>query len=309
MTPEPSIAAEPASLGIAVGRSVTAVIDQRYAESNAARYGISGEHFRQIVTAVAAKYAADSAESEQIELIAKLRIEELVLARACSAGNEKAWEAFLLRFRASLYEAAYRIAGNDATGREIADELYAELYGIPNRDGRRISKLDYYMGRGSLEGWLRTVLSQHHIDRCRSYSKNVSLEEQIEAGASFPANAETSIAEPDCRLAAALQESLDELNAEDRFVLASYFLDQRRLADLARQFHVHESTMSRRLDRITAHLRKRIVKRLRAAGLSARQCDELLQELDVRDLNLDVAQKLRQETPLPAFYNKDGSAT
>jgi RNA polymerase sigma-70 factor (ECF subfamily) len=305
MTSEPSIAAEPHVLGSAVAK----VMDLRYAESGAHRYGIPREHFRQIVTAVVAKYAADSAESEQIELVSKLKIEELILARACSAGNEKAWEAFLLRFRASLHEAAYRIAGNDATGREIADELYAELYGIPNRDGRRVSKLDYYMGRGSLEGWLRTVLSQHYIDRCRSYAKSVSLEEQVEAGASFPATAEASTDEPDSRLAIALRESLDELSSEERFVLASYYLDQQTLAQLARQLRVHESTMSRRLDRITAHLRKRTVKRLRAAGLSARLCDELMQELDVRDLNLDVAQKLRQESALPAFYNKDGSAS
>jgi RNA polymerase sigma-70 factor (ECF subfamily) len=153
------------------------------------------------------------------------------------------------------------------------------------------------------------VLSQHYIDRCRSYSKNVSLEEQVEAGASFPAAPEPSTTEPDPRLAVALEESLNELSPEDRFILASYYLDQQTLAQLARQLHVHESTMSRRLDRITTHLQKHTVKQLRTAGLSARQCDELMQEVDVRDLNLDVARKLRQESPLPAFYNKDGSAS
>src|ERR1700733_13131320 len=45
--------------------------------------------------------------------------------------------------------------------------------------------LDYYMGRGSLEGWLRTVLSQQYVNRYRSQSKEVSLDEQVEAGVSF----------------------------------------------------------------------------------------------------------------------------
>ena len=201
------------------------------------------------------------------------------------------------------------MAKNEATGREIADELYAELYGLPNRDGSRVSKLDYYMGRGSLEGWLRTVLSQHYVDRCRSYSKNVSLEEQLEAGVSFPAPLAAADPQPDPRLAAALEQSLDELCSEDRFLLASYYLDRCTLAQLARQLHVHESTMSRRLDRITAHLRKRVLKRLRATGLSTRQCDEFMQDLDVRDLDVDVAAKLRQENPPAAFYKKGGSAT
>jgi hypothetical protein len=34
-----------------------------------------------------------------------------------------------------------------------------------------------------------------------------------------------------------------------------------------------------------------------------------MQELDVRDLDLNLSAKLRQETPVPAFYNKDGSAS
>ena len=184
--------AAPPSLGAAVVKAISA----RFPDSGASRYGISPEQFQQFVTAVVTKYAATAPQSDQLQLLEKLRIEELVLARACSAGNETAWDAFLTRFRASLYESAYRIAGNDATGRELADELYADLYGIPNPTGRRVSKLDYYMGRGSLEGWLRTVLAQHHIDRCRAYAKIVSLEEQVEAGASFPAPAEPSMPRP-----------------------------------------------------------------------------------------------------------------
>lgn len=309
MITEPSIAAEFPAPGSAVSKALSKVIGRRYGESGAARYGISSEQFVELVAAVVARYAAAAPESDQLELIAQLKVEDMVLARACSAGNDAAWETFLLRFRSSLYDSAYRMAKNEATGREIADDLYAELYGLPNRDGSRVSKLDYYMGRGSLEGWLRTVLSQHFIDRCRSYSKNISLEEQLEAGVSFPAPIVAADPQPDPRLAAALEQSLDELSSEDRFLLASYYLDRCTLAQLARQLHVHESTMSRRLDRITAHLRKCILKRLRATGLSTRQCDELMQDLDVRDLDVDVAAKLRQENPPAAFYKKGGSAT
>ena len=299
----------PAALSPAVAKAISAL----YPDSGSSRYAISAEQFLQFVTAVVTKYAPTAPPSEQLQLLEKLRIEELALARACSAGNDAAWDAFLTRFRASLYESACRIAGNDATGREIADELYADLYGIPNPTGRRVSKLDYYMGRGSLEGWLRTVLAQHHIDRCRAYAKIVSLEEQIESGVSFTAPAEPTTAPPDPRLATALNATLAELPAEDRFLLASYYLDQRTLADLARALHLHESTMSRRLDRITTQLHKRVVKHLRAEGLSTQQCDELLQDLDVRDLNLDLGSelgtKLRQDSPSAAFYNKDGSAS
>lgn len=292
-----------------IAPAVAQAIERLYPDSGAVRYAFSPQQFLQFVTAVVTKYAGDLPESDQIQLLEKLRIDELVLARACSAGNDAAWDTFLNRFRGSLYESAYRIAGNDATGREIADELYADLYGIPNSEGRRVSRLDYYMGRGSLEGWLRTVLAQRHIDRCRSYAKSVSLEEQVEGGANFPALPESPSIAPDPRLVSALTQSLDELPGEDRFLLASYYLDQRTLAEIARTLHVHESTTSRRVDRITTELHKRVVRRLRASGLSARQCDELLDDLDVRDLDLNISAKLRQETPGTAFYNKDGSAS
>ena len=227
--------------------------------------------------------AKDSSEREQVELISTLRVTDLILARACSDGNETAWEAFLLRFRVPLYDAAYRMTRDDATGRELADAIYADLYGISNRDGRRQCKFDYYMGRGSLEGWLRTVLSREYVNRYRSRYREVSLDQQLEAGVEFEGSFVTEPARPDDRLGAAVRQSLAEVSAEDRFLLASWYLDQRTLADIGRQMSVHESTVSRRLDRITATLRKRIRKQLQDTGIGSKECEELMTEIDVRD--------------------------
>lgn len=301
------------SVVTAPGAAVCEAIAGRYGESEAERYSVSLERFVQIVSAVVLRYAGSGSEAEQLGIVAALRVGELVLARACSAGNESAWEVFLTRFRAPLYEAAYRIAKDEGTGRELADTLYADLYGVPNQQGRRVSKLDYYMGRGSLEGWLRTVLSQQYVDRYRAQCKEVSLEEQVEAGVSFAArpvaNEVGDGAAADACVAAGVSEVLAELGAEERFLLAAYYLDQRTLSEIGRQLHVHESTVSRKLDRLRDDLRKRVRKRWQSAGVSPRRCDELLQELDVRDLNIDVAATLRQETPRHAFYKKDGSET
>ncbi|MGD0939459.1 MAG: sigma-70 family RNA polymerase sigma factor [Terracidiphilus sp.] len=280
---------------------MTDAIAQRYNESGAESYGIKPQHFQQMVGAVVIRYAADTNEAERLELVAMLRVGELVLARACSAGNEHAWDVFLVRFRASLYETAYRIAKDEAAGRELADGLYAELYGVPNREGRRVSKLDYYTGRGYLEGWLRTVLAQQHVNRCRSHAKEVSLDEQVEAGVSFAASSPIDATETDDRVTNAIVQTLAEVSSEERFLLASYFLDQRTLANIGRQLCVHESTVSRKLEKLTKELRKRLRKRLQAAGFNTRRCDELLQELDVRDLNVKVAENLRQERPVETF--------
>jgi RNA polymerase sigma-70 factor (ECF subfamily) len=285
-----------------LGKAINAAIGRRYSESRGYSYGITLEHFQSIVSDVVIRYAAGASEKEQLELVATLRVTDLMLARACAIGTEDAWEAFLTRFRAPLYEAAYRIAKDDATGRELADGLYADLYGLPNQDGQRVSKLSYYMGRGSLEGWLRTVLSQQYVNRYRSRRRETSLDEQLETGVNFPGRPVENAPLPDERVANAVAQALLELGDEERFLLASYYLDQRTLADIGRQLRVHESTVSRKLERLTRELRKSVRKRLLAAGFSGRHCDEVMQELDVRDLDIDVTTTLRQEALPGTFY-------
>jgi RNA polymerase sigma-70 factor (ECF subfamily) len=300
MLPETSTPVEDRPSPMA-GRVVEEAIARRYAESGAEPYGITPERFKAIVAAVVLRYAAKGSEAECLDLVKSLRVEELVLARACSAGNEKAWDVFIARFRSALYATACRLTRDEASGRELADGLHADLYGIPNSEGRRVSKLDYYMGRGSLEGWLRTVLARQHIDRCRTHAKDVSLDEQIEHGVHFAQRSESAASAVDDRLSAAIAQTLAGLANEERFLLASYYLDQRTLADIARQIGVHESTVSRKLDRLTGALRKRIRKRLQSAGVHPRRCDELLRELDVRDVDVDVGASLKQERTVGTF--------
>ncbi len=281
--------------GTALEGHLRDAVRRRYGEARAAHYGISEGEFELHVAAVVAKYGSEFTGSEKLELIASLRVEELALARACTAGNAAAWDEFLARFKQPMRSMAVQVTRDASAGHELADELYAELYGMPNREGRRTSKLDYYMGRGSLQGWLRTVLAQKHVDRCRTQSKNVSLEEQVEAGVSFAAREETPVPGEDARVARSVEQALASLSNEDRFLLASYYLDRRTLAEIGRQLSVHESTVSRKIDRATAALRKHVRHDLQADGLSPGQCDDLMAELDVRDLRVDVERNLRQE--------------
>ena len=275
-----------------------ALIAELYAQSESARFGVSRDDFEKHLGAVAGKYLSSGAnEKEVTSFLSGLRIQELVLARACSAGNEVAWEVFLTRFREPLYNSGRAIAKDDATGRELADSLYADLYGMKSADGERRSKLDYYMGRGSLEGWLRTVLAREFVNRYRSHKRHVSLEEEEEAGRQFVAAAPAATASNDPRLEAATDEALRALSSEEKFILSSYFLDDRTLAEIARTLNVHESTTSRKLERAVKGLRGEIMAALRKKGMSRRQAEEAL-EADVRDLAVDVRASLGRERNL-----------
>src|SRR6184192_473182 len=252
-------------------------LESRMAELQAKtqEYGLGREQFVAILNEIGAKYLPPQpSERERGEFFASLRLEELALARACAAGHERAWEIFMVRYREKLYDIAAYIAKESSAARELADSIYADLYGTSAREGKRISKLASYTGRGSLEGWLRTVLAQEYVNRYRKQRRLVSLNEESEAGVQFATSNPEPVTAPDRRIEEATDEALAGLPAEERFILASYYLDERTLAEIARMLRVHESTISRKLDRLAKSLRKQIVKSLRRRSMSQRQAEE-----------------------------------
>ncbi|HEX3587471.1 MAG TPA: sigma-70 family RNA polymerase sigma factor [Candidatus Angelobacter sp.] len=277
-----------------------------YEKSGGERYGLTLQAFGVVLEQVAAKYVPQATQQQKLEFWRDLKLEELALARACAAGHDAAWQAFLTRFREKLYDIARGITKEDSSARDLADSLYADLYGTSEKDGRRVSRLNFYMGRGSLEGWLRTVLAQEFVNRYRKTKRLVSLEEQAEEGVQFSAAAPAGPSSPlDSRLGAALDEALGQLADEDRLVLASYYLDDRTLTEIGRVVGVHESTISRRLEKLLKTLRKQVLAGLVSRGMNRGQAEEAL-EADVRYLQVDVTRKLQENRPA-AFQQDKGS--
>jgi len=287
----------------AVQTVVDDLLADLHAKAGCEKIGLARESLSAILCEVAAKHAAQSSDPEIRTFILSLRVEELAIARACAAGSNSAWEVFLTRYREKLYLSALRIAREDSAARELADTLYADLYGTNIRAGERVSKLSSYTGRGSLEGWLRTVLAQEYVNRYRRTKRLVSLDEESEEGAQFSAPQAEPAPSADDRLAHATDEALASLPAEDRTVLSAYFLDGRTLAEIARMLGVHESTISRKLDKLAKALRKQILAGLARRGMSRRQAEEALEQ-DVRDLQVDIRRSLAQDSASPSFSKK-----
>lgn len=281
---------------------VNELLAELHAKAGCERIGITRERFSAILCEVGTKCGATS-ESEIRSFLVSLRVDELALARACAAGENSAWEIFLTKYREKMYLSALRIAREDSAARELADTLYADLYGTATREGQRVSKLASYSGRGSLEGWLRTVLAQEYVNRYRRTKRLVSLEEESEEGVQFRAPDPEPATPADTRLAQSTDAALAELPAEDRMVLSAYYLDGRTLAEIARMLGVHESTISRKLDKLAKSLRKQIIAGLIKSGMSRRQAEEAM-EVDVRDLQVDIRRSLAQESTGSTFSEK-----
>jgi RNA polymerase sigma-70 factor, ECF subfamily len=208
--------------------------------------------------------------------LSSLHLADLALACACSDGNAAAWDFFMARFRPELYRAGRAIAGESA-GRELADSLYAELYGLREVAGQRKSLFDYFLGRSKLTTWLHAILAQRHVDGIRRARRTEPLKEG-EAGerqnslgnssGNSLANSEASSPDPERNrylaiLQTVLTAALDALEPRDRLRLAYYYVEGLKLAEIGRLVGEHEATVSRKLERTRREIRKHVEGALR----------------------------------------------
>lgn len=278
------------------------LLDELWCASDAPGWGLERDEFDRIMAeaGISQNFGLDpgvaATPRQQAEFFRGLHLSDLVLARACAAGNEPAWEHFIAQHRQPLIRAAISITGSETLGRDLADQLYAELFGLNTRDGERRCPLLSYRGRGSLIGWLRTTLAQRHVDHHRRSRREQPLEEIEVPAADAPQ--QTPVAELS-QLERAIEQALLEQDAEERFLLAAYYLDGQTLLQIARVLGVHEATVSRKLRRATEDTRKQVVRNLEREGLSRRAAQEAL-GADPRDLDVNL-KKLLQHSQSEAF--------
>jgi RNA polymerase sigma-70 factor (ECF subfamily) len=215
--------------------------------------------------------------AEISKFIDDMQADDLCLIVACERGDEGAWTDLVERFTPTVRSAARSASTNEDAAEDLAQSIWAELYGLRARNDRMpASKLAYYSGRGSLAGWLRAVVAQLAVDSFRKQSRLVQTEEdadldrlardsQIKEGQAVLAgvpNPEESMSNRFAQtdMQQALSKSVQELAAEDRLLVKLYYFDNLRLREAGAVLGVHEATASRRLTRIQTDLRKRVTK-------------------------------------------------
>jgi len=301
LTLESGAAAAPAAAAVSTAGVPPDLVHELWVAAEAESCDLREEELAGALAANGAKYNYGQPSGTRADAAQKaafwraLRLPELALAQGCALGREAAWRRFLALYRAPLTQAAIAITGSATQGHDLADSLYSELFGLTERAGERRSPLNSYSGRGSLLGWLRTTLAQRHVDHHRRTHRETPLDTLD------PAAPEASAAEPPAeiaRLSSAVSRTLEALAAQDRFLLAAYFLDRRTLLEIGRVLKVHEATISRRLKRVTADLRKQLLRNLQSGGLSKRAAEEAL-GADPRDIELNLRSLLQSSQSQP----------
>lgn len=209
------------------------------------------------------------------DFIDQLQANDLCLIVACELGQQEAWSDLVERFSATVRSAARSVSSNEGSAEDLAQSIWAELYGLRIReDGKPAGKLAYYSGRGSLAGWLRAVVAQLAVDHHRKQSRLLQTEEDADFDRIIQQGQDQNVwsghggvLDPELQISRrlagaemqkALTKSISQLSAEDRVLVKLYYFDGLRLRDAGAVLGVHEATASRRLTRVHAELRERV---------------------------------------------------
>lgn len=306
------------------------VMNEIYARcfENAPNFGVSGEHLKASLCKTARKFVqtnpTENVETEEVkEFLQQIQADDLFLAIACASGNERAWWEFDQQHRSYMERVARHLARTEIDAQEVIDSVYVELYGTRLVDGERVSKFATYSGRGSLRGWLRTVIWHSLIDLHRASHDEVSLDEMTETIGE--GHTHSNFAEPNLggeaemidRIArdryrkatlSAIENAFANLDDHEKLLLLYYHVENLKLREIARivensasplrgwfqrksatretnpESRIHESTIMRWLEKSYA----KVLKTFRAELQSVHQLGdeelEICMELATQDL-------------------------
>jgi RNA polymerase sigma-70 factor len=262
-------------------------LNEIYTESARAypTFNVPFSEFHDAIANAALKYLAlvkHKTVPSQIELrrfVTELQAADLYLGLACLRGDEQAWWEFDRQHRAFIEIWTRRLVRGGGDADEVMDLVYVELFGTKTTDSLRQSKFRTYTGRGTLRGWLRTIVLHAAVDMYRASKGDVSLEDWTsgddhstgQMGGHTEDAMLTSIAREKYRSAtiAALNEALTALDDHENLLLLYYHVEGLKLREIARiveepqsairrwfqrrpspQSRVHESTVMRWLERV-----------------------------------------------------------
>lgn len=253
-----------------------ALVDSLYVQSSAASWGLARELFAAALARSVQKHfeGGTITPAKLEEYLSALHLEDLVLAAACGAGCEAAWEHFISMYRGYLRAAAaavLRCRAGSPEACELADSLFAELYGLGDRKTGERSLFRYFHGRSSLKTWLRAVLAQRHVDAVRAGRRFTSMDDaeagrekvKPRQGLSLELPADPHRERYIEMFRCALDAALAGLDPRDSERLRLYYAEEQTLAEIGRRLSEHESSVSRNLERVRRDLRRMVEGMLR----------------------------------------------
>ncbi|MBI4867978.1 MAG: sigma-70 family RNA polymerase sigma factor [Candidatus Wallbacteria bacterium] len=240
------------------------------------------------------------------EVLQALHYPDLLLACAMAGGQPASWEIFSARFGDFLLQAARRLTRDRSLADEVASEVMADLFFTDRADGR--SRIMSYTGASTLSRWLWLVLRHRIIDLARRRGREVPLESVQESEVHRPEQPSPRVApsaeqlylidERRRMLSIAIPAALADLDESDRLLLKLVYVDCAKQRDIAALYRVHESRISRWIDRVRREMVRNATLRLtRDFKLGIQEAASLVRAVSEADIGADLSELLASIPP------------
>ncbi|HXB21633.1 MAG TPA: sigma-70 family RNA polymerase sigma factor [Candidatus Solibacter sp.] len=250
-----------------------ALVASAYSEGRA-RFGELGldlSAFSTRISSILKKHLGSSpAPSEIIAFVKALHGRDLYLATACaqcSPGGKNgsgeyagaAWkmlESTYKGFVCDLVRFSYRPG---FASQDLADSIVTDLF-LPDRSGA--SRIASYDGRSSLSTWLRVIVCNRAINaqRCSANAKSTEMQPDVP---DEPALEKIEMTVRARRYGEALEDALASacraLTPRERLVLLWRYEDGLQLGQMAKLLGIHQSNVTRQLEKMQGKLRDDVV--------------------------------------------------
>lgn len=259
--------------------------------------GLAPQTYTQRVYSIVRKHLGTSPSScTAVEFVKGLHGPDLYLATSCAQNCSEpadlhlqasasehasdAWKTLEKTYKGFICDLVRFFYSTTFAAQDLADSILADLF-LPDRSGS--SRIASYDGRSSLSTWLRVVVCNRAINakRCSAVVKSTDIQAEIP---DEPALQNIELTVRAKRYGKALGDSLATacrgLTPRERLILLWRYEDGLQLGQIARLLEIHQSNVTRQLDRIQQKLRDQVVAVLsQKHGLSNPAINECIQDI------------------------------
>jgi RNA polymerase sigma-70 factor len=216
-----------------------------------------------------------------VRILNSLHCNDLYLAFGCAHHSSVAWDRFISIYRKYIHDLTAFVCPVKSMVYELAETVLTDLF-LPDRSG--YSRIASYNGRSSLATWLRPIISHRVInERERKFNGMTQLDdifEKADERAWLGVEMELRSSRYRELIIASLKKSCNELTDRERLMLLLRYDNGLQLGQIGHLFGLHQTTITRQLERVQAKIRQVVVSVLtHKYGLSQAAIDECLAEI------------------------------
>lgn len=171
-------------------------------------------------------------------------MDDSALVKKCVDGDQRAQRMLFERFAPKMLGVCMRYSKNSEQAEDVLQDGFVKVF----------TKLSYYKGDGSLEGWIRRIVVNTALDQIRKNAKfqdNVALDD-VDYKLELKGNVLENLAAED------LLVLINEMPAGYKVVFNMFAIEGYSHKEIAQELNVSENTSKSQYSRARAYLKKKL---------------------------------------------------